>query len=80
LALVGTSHENVVMRPGKVTPAGRVRAGDEVLHEGRFAVVTAIRKAQGRKPRTGENLHVVMADKILKINSAEPVRVQRAAT
>jgi hypothetical protein len=68
------------MRPGKVTPAGRVRTGDQVLHEGRFVVVTAIRKAQGRKPPTGENLHVITGDAVLKINSTEPVRVQRAAT
>jgi hypothetical protein len=68
------------MRPGKVTPAGRVRAGDHVLHEGRFVEVTAIRKAQGRKPQTGENLHVVAGDTVLKINSTEPVRVQRAET
>jgi hypothetical protein len=67
------------MREGKVTPAGRVRAGDHVLHEGRFVLVTTIRRAQGRKPRTGENLHVVTADSVLKINSTEPVRVHREA-
>jgi hypothetical protein len=66
------------MRLGKVTPAGRVRTGDQVLHEGRFVEVTAVRRAQGRKPQTGENLHVVTTDSVLKINSTEPVRVQRA--
>lgn len=63
------------MATSAVTYAGRVRPGDAVYGDGAFRVVTKIRRAQGRKPRAGENLHLHTEDHVLKFNSLEPVRV-----
>lgn len=60
---------------GAVTYAGRVRPGDAVYGDGAFHVVTKIRRAQGRKPKNGENLHLVTEGDILKLNSLQPVRI-----
>lgn len=63
------------MAEGAVTYAGRVQPGDAVLGEGSFRVVTKVRRAQGRKPKVGENLHLLTDDGILKFNSLDPVRI-----
>lgn len=69
------------MSYGQITFARTVRPGDEVLHGGQFSRVTKIRKAQGRKPKAGENLHIVTEnDDILKFNSADPLRIRRPAS
>lgn len=66
------------MASGSLTYAGRVQSGDAVLNRGQFKRVTRVRRAQGRKPRAGENLHLLTErDDIIKINSLEPVRVLR---
>jgi hypothetical protein len=58
--------------------AGRVEVGDEILIGDDFAVIDRIRKAQGRKPKAGENLHLVTPDDVIKLNSTDPVRVRRS--
>ncbi len=58
-----------------MTLAGHVRPGDQVASEGRFVEVLRVRRAQGRKPRTGENLHLVGADGVIKVNSLDGIRI-----
>jgi hypothetical protein len=65
------------MERGTLTYAGRVRPGDEVRSGSQFVVVTKINRARGRKPRVGENLHLISGDQVLKYNSTDPVRVRR---
>lgn len=59
----------------QVALAGHVRPGDHVVSEGRNIEVLRIRRAQGRKPRTGENLHFVGADEVIKVNSLDGIRI-----
>ena len=63
------------MGTSAVTYAGRVRPGDAIYDDGRFHVVTKVRRAQGRKPKHGENLHLVTEANLVKRNSLEPVRI-----
>ncbi|HET7722506.1 MAG TPA: hypothetical protein VFK43_21250 [Acidimicrobiales bacterium] len=67
------------MGSGTVTFADRVRPGDGVLDGGVFVVVTQVRRAQGRKPKVRENLHLVTDAGIVKVNSTDSVRVHRQA-
>ena len=67
------------MATGTVTYAGRIQSGDALLHDGRFTTVTAVRRAQGRKPQAGENLHILTGEDLIKMNSLEPVRILPAA-
>ena len=60
-----------------VTYGDRVRPGDAVYGNGRFRVVTNVRRAQGRKPKAGENLHLLTEDEVIKVNSLDPVRIIR---
>ena len=59
----------------QVALAGHVRPGDHVASDGRYIEVLRIRRAQGRKPRTGENLHLVGADAVIKVNSLDGIRI-----
>jgi hypothetical protein len=60
----------------QVALAGRVKAGDTVIIDGRSAVINRVKRAQGRKPAVGENLHLVADDgELLRVNSLEPVRI-----
>jgi len=59
----------------QVALAGYVRPGDHVVSEGRYIEVLRVRRAQGRKPRTGENLRLVGADEVIKVNSLDGVRI-----
>ena len=68
------------MSSGIVTFADRVRPGDAVFDGGVLVVVTQVRRAQGRKPKVGENLHLVTDTGIMKVNSTDPVRVRRQAS
>lgn len=63
------------MASSALTYAGRVRPGDKVLDNGRFVEVVRIRRAQGRKPAEGENLHLLGDDATVKVNSLNPVRI-----
>lgn len=56
--------------------ASHVRPGDHVVSDGRFVKVVRVRRAQGRKPARGENLHLVGAEEIIKVNSLEGVRIR----
>jgi len=62
-------------RQTQVALAGHVRPGDHVVSEGRHIEVLRVRRAQGRKPRTGENLHLVGADEVIKVNSLDGIRI-----
>lgn len=55
--------------------ASHVRPGDHVASDGRFVEVIRVRRAQGRKPAQGENLHLVGAEEIIKVNSLDGVRI-----
>lgn len=60
----------------QVALAGHVRPGDHVVSEGRYIEVLRVRRAQGRKPRTGVNLHLVGADDVMiKVNSLDGIRI-----
>jgi hypothetical protein len=58
-----------------VAMASHVRPGDHVATDGRFVEVVRVRRAQGRKPARGENLHLVGAEEIIKVNSLDGVRI-----
>lgn len=63
------------MASSSLTYAGRVRPGDKVLDNGRFVEVARVRRAQGRKPAEGENLHLLTDDETVKVNSLDAVRI-----
>jgi hypothetical protein len=64
---------------GRLTFAGTLRPGDAVLQSDTYLVITKVRRAQGRKPKVGENLHLVTdRGDLVRLNSTEPVRVRRA--
>ena len=59
----------------QVALAGHVRPGDHVARDGRYIEVLRVRRAQGRKPRSGENLHLIGADEVIKVNSLDGIRI-----
>ncbi len=59
----------------QVALAGHIRPGDHVASDDRYIEVLRVRRAQGRKPRSGENLHLVGADEVIKINSLDGTRI-----
>jgi hypothetical protein len=63
------------VRKTQVALAGHVRPGDHVVSEERYVEVLRVRRAQGRKPRTGENLHLVGTDEVIKVNSLDGIRI-----
>lgn len=66
------------MRP-VVTFAGKVREGDVIVRDGE-QLVEKIRRAQGRKPKEGENLRFSTPAGEFTLNSLTPVRVRRGAS
>lgn len=62
-------------RRTQVALASHVRAGDHVASDGHFVEVLRVRRAQGRKPPRGENLHLVGAAEVVKVNSLDGVRI-----
>lgn len=63
-------------RSTQVTLASQVRPGDAVLQDERFIEITRVRRAQGRKPAQGENLHLVADDQVVKANSLDALRIR----
>ncbi len=63
-------------RQTQVAIASHVRPGDHIAIDGRHVEVLHVRRAQGRKPRRGENLHLVGADELIKINSLDGIRIR----
>lgn len=60
----------------RVAVAGRLKAGERVVVDGATKVVASVKRAAGRKPAQGENLHVTTEDgQLLRVNSTEGVRV-----
>jgi hypothetical protein len=59
----------------QVALASHVRPGDHIAIDGRHVEVLRVRRAQGRKPARGENLHLVGADEVIKVNSLEGIRI-----
>ena len=66
----------------QIALAGRIQPGDAVIIDGVPLVVTRIKRAQGRKPTRGENLHLVVdGGDVVRRNSLDPVRIAaRGAT
>lgn len=62
---------------GQLATYGAVRPGDAIVIDGATAVVTDVRRARGRKPKVGENLHLVTDQGLVKVNSSAPVRMLR---
>lgn len=60
-----------------VTFAGTVQEGDTIVRDGELKV-ERIRRAQGRKPKEGENLRFTTPSGVFTLNSLTPVRVIRA--
>jgi len=60
----------------QVALASLVRTGDLVLRDDRYVEIVRVRRAQGRKPAKGENLHLVGADETIKVNSLDGVRIR----
>lgn len=56
--------------------AGRVRPGDAVLVGQSFVEIARVKRAQGRKPAQGENLHLVGDDQVVKANSLSALRIK----
>jgi hypothetical protein len=69
-------HTDTPQRTTQIAPAANVRTGDFVLHEGRFVEILKVRRAQGRKPARGENLHLVSDASAVKVNSLDGVRIR----
>lgn len=61
--------------PTQVTYAKKVQVGDVVLVDGNPVRVTALSRARGRKPATGENIYVHSGDDKVRLNTEQPVRV-----
>lgn len=82
LAAMAIDSAKAVTRSGQMTVAGRLQPGDEVFDSDRFVTVTRLRRAQGRKPPSGENLHVLVDGEAepLRLNSLEPVRIRRSSS
>jgi len=60
----------------QIALAGRIKPGDAVVVDGALKVIARVKRAQGRKPAKGENLHLVADDgEILRMNSLAPVRM-----
>jgi hypothetical protein len=62
-------------RTTQVALASHVRPGDHVACDGRYVEVLRVRRAQGRKPPHGENLHLVGTDEVVKVNSLDAIRI-----
>jgi len=62
-------------RTTQVALGGRVKPGDHVELDGRYVEILRVRRAQGRKPSHGENLHLVINDGVIKINSCDGIRI-----
>lgn len=62
-------------RRTQVALASHVRPGDYVLDGERRVEIVRVRRAQGRKPSNGENLHLLGANELIKVNSLAPVRI-----
>jgi hypothetical protein len=73
------AHEQAVVvtqpRTTQVALAGRLRPGDRIARDGRVVEILRVRRAQDRKPPQGENLHLVGADELIKVNSLEGIRI-----
>lgn len=63
-------------RSTQVAIASKVRPGDYVFDDDRSVEVVRVRRAQGRKPARGENLHLIGEDDVIKVNSLDPVRIR----
>ena len=56
--------------------AGRIKPGDSILVDGELHVVANVKRAAGRKPAQGENLHLVThGGEVVRVNSLHGVRV-----
>jgi hypothetical protein len=73
-------HMPVAPRPPRQTQvalASHVQPGDRLVNTGGDVEVVRVRRAQGRKPSRGENLHLVSDDDaIIKINSLDGIRIR----
>lgn len=69
------TRDRAQIRVTQVALASHVRPGDHVATGGRFVEVLRVRRAQGRKPPRGENLHLVSEDEVIKVNSLDGVRI-----
>lgn len=64
------------LRTTQVALAGQVRVGDAVLVDDGFLEIARVKRAQGRKPARGENLHLVSGDHVVKVNSLSALRIK----
>lgn len=67
-------------RATQVALGGRIRRGDHVLGDDHFVEVTRVRRAQGRKPARGENLHLLGGAEFIKVNSLDAIRIRARRT
>lgn len=64
-------------RQTQVAAASHVQPGDRLVTADGDIEVVRVRRAQGRKPSRGENLHLVTDDDaIIKVNSLDGVRIR----
>ena len=63
-------------RTTQVALAGLVRAGDCIVDGDRRIKIVQVRRAQGRKPAQGENLHLLGEQDLIKVNSLAAVRIE----
>jgi hypothetical protein len=67
-------------RRSQVAVAGRIESGDLILVDGVPTVIVSVKRAAGRKPARGENLHLITAGgQVIRVNSLEGVRVPVAS-
>lgn len=63
-------------RTTQVSLASHVQPGDRLVTADGDVEVIRVRRAQGRKPAHGENLHLVGTEATVKINSLAGVRIR----
>lgn len=71
----GMTQDRTRTRTTQIALGGRVKPGDYVAVGDRCVEILRVRRAQGRKPSQGENLHLVSANEVIKINSLDGVRI-----
>lgn len=67
----------VTRSKSQIAVAGRIEPGDRLIVDGQAKTVVRVKRAQGRKPVRGENLHLVTDDgHIVRANSLRGLRIE----
>lgn len=65
---------------GRLTYVHTISPGDIVLLDGDARTVEWVKRAPGRKPAAGDNLHFGIDGEHVTVNSEDPIRVVQRAS